>query len=75
MTSFLLQQHNGSQLEMCFSQASLKKLMRTVEKAEPFFVFCIRSNRQKVKSYQDSMTDMYKLYPPPPPLRPQLLEK
>ncbi|XP_008274023.1 unconventional myosin-IXb isoform X2 [Stegastes partitus] len=28
-------------------QASLRKLMKTIEKAEPFFIFCVRSNAEK----------------------------
>lgn len=40
-------------MQMCFPQASLEKLMGMIEKAEPFFIFCIRSNREKVKSLCD----------------------
>ncbi|XP_044076946.1 unconventional myosin-IXb isoform X2 [Siniperca chuatsi] len=34
-------------------QASLRKLMETVEKAEPFFIFCIRSNAEKKELHFD----------------------
>lgn len=33
---------------MFVSQTSLGKLMTTIENAEPFFIFCLRSNNQKV---------------------------
>uniref|UniRef100_A0A674PAB8 Myosin IXB n=1 Tax=Takifugu rubripes TaxID=31033 RepID=A0A674PAB8_TAKRU len=35
-------------------QASLNKLMARIEKAEPFFIFCIRSNDQKKELHFDS---------------------
>uniref|UniRef100_UPI0037E73108 unconventional myosin-IXb isoform X2 n=1 Tax=Semicossyphus pulcher TaxID=241346 RepID=UPI0037E73108 len=34
-------------------QASLKKLMETMEKAEPFFIFCISSNAEKEELHFD----------------------
>ncbi|XP_060939757.1 unconventional myosin-IXb isoform X2 [Limanda limanda] len=34
-------------------QASLKKLMETIEKAEPFFIFCLRSNTEKKELHFD----------------------
>lgn len=37
-------------LHLLIQQASLRKLMDTIEKAEPFFIFCLRSNAEKVSS-------------------------
>lgn len=37
-------------MQISFWQASLRKLMGTIEQAEPFFIFCIRSNSEKVNS-------------------------
>lgn len=37
-------------LHLLIPQASLRKLMDTIEKAEPFFIFCLRSNAEKVSS-------------------------
>ncbi|XP_071346328.1 unconventional myosin-IXb isoform X1 [Trachinotus anak] len=34
-------------------QASLRKLMETIEKAEPFFIFCVRSNAEMKELYFD----------------------
>ncbi|XP_061587393.1 unconventional myosin-IXb-like [Cololabis saira] len=34
-------------------QASLRKLMEKVEKAEPFFIFCVRSNTEKKELHFD----------------------
>ncbi|XP_076601854.1 unconventional myosin-IXb isoform X2 [Chaetodon auriga] len=34
-------------------QASLRRLMETIEKAEPFFIFCIRSNVEKKELHFD----------------------
>nr|XP_046264659.1 unconventional myosin-IXb isoform X2 [Scatophagus argus] len=34
-------------------QASLTKLMETIEKAEPFFIFCVRSNAEKKELHFD----------------------
>ncbi|XP_059200954.1 unconventional myosin-IXb isoform X2 [Centropristis striata] len=34
-------------------QASLGKLMQTIEKAEPFFIFCVRSNAEKKELHFD----------------------
>ncbi|XP_074545706.1 unconventional myosin-IXb [Halichoeres trimaculatus] len=34
-------------------QASLGKLMQTIEKAEPFFIFCLRSNAEKKELHFD----------------------
>ncbi|XP_030259724.1 unconventional myosin-IXb isoform X2 [Sparus aurata] len=34
-------------------QASLRKLMETMEKAEPFFIFCVRSNAEKKERHFD----------------------
>ncbi|XP_029309777.1 unconventional myosin-IXb isoform X2 [Cottoperca gobio] len=34
-------------------QASLGKLMETIEKAEPFFIFCVRSNAEKKELHFD----------------------
>ncbi|XP_070774290.1 unconventional myosin-IXb isoform X2 [Enoplosus armatus] len=34
-------------------QASLRKLMETIEKAEPFFIFCVRSNAEKKELHFD----------------------
>uniref|UniRef100_A0A7N8XJK6 Myosin IXb n=1 Tax=Mastacembelus armatus TaxID=205130 RepID=A0A7N8XJK6_9TELE len=34
-------------------QASLSKLMETIEKAEPFFIFCVRSNAEKRELHFD----------------------
>ncbi|CAB1417699.1 unnamed protein product [Pleuronectes platessa] len=34
-------------------QASLRKLMETIEKAEPFFIFCLRSNTEKKELHFD----------------------
>ncbi|XP_073346792.1 unconventional myosin-IXb isoform X2 [Pagrus major] len=34
-------------------QASLRKLMETMEKAEPFFIFCVRSNAEKKELHFD----------------------
>ncbi|KAI3374768.1 hypothetical protein L3Q82_021326 [Scortum barcoo] len=34
-------------------QASLRKLMATIEKAEPFFIFCVRSNAEKKELHFD----------------------
>ncbi|KAM9349556.1 unconventional myosin-IXb isoform 2-T2 [Symphorus nematophorus] len=34
-------------------QASMKKLMETTEKAEPFFIFCVRSNTEKKEMHFD----------------------
>ncbi|KAM6918696.1 unconventional myosin-IXb-like [Xenentodon cancila] len=34
-------------------QASLRKLMETVEKAEPFFILCVRSNNEKKELHFD----------------------
>ncbi|XP_023121402.1 unconventional myosin-IXb isoform X2 [Amphiprion ocellaris] len=41
--------HRTSKLQTVNAQfqASLKKLMKTIEKAEPFFIFCVRSNAEK----------------------------
>uniref|UniRef100_A0A8D3CLD7 Myosin IXb n=1 Tax=Scophthalmus maximus TaxID=52904 RepID=A0A8D3CLD7_SCOMX len=34
-------------------QASLRKLMETIEKAEPFFIFCVRANADKREMHFD----------------------
>uniref|UniRef100_A0A8D0AQ33 Myosin IXb n=1 Tax=Sander lucioperca TaxID=283035 RepID=A0A8D0AQ33_SANLU len=34
-------------------QASLRKLIETIEKAEPFFIFCVRSNAEKKELHFD----------------------
>ncbi|XP_036939021.1 unconventional myosin-IXb isoform X1 [Acanthopagrus latus] len=34
-------------------QASLRKLMETMEKSEPFFIFCVRSNAEKKERHFD----------------------
>ncbi|TDH05911.1 hypothetical protein EPR50_G00127270 [Perca flavescens] len=34
-------------------QASLRKLIETIEKAEPFFIFCLRSNAEKKELHFD----------------------
>ncbi|XP_074507892.1 unconventional myosin-IXb isoform X2 [Sebastes fasciatus] len=34
-------------------QASIRKLMETIEKAEPFFIFCVRSNAEKKQLHFD----------------------
>ncbi|KAM3604009.1 uncharacterized protein V6R79_005181 [Siganus canaliculatus] len=34
-------------------QMSLRKLMETIEKAEPFFIFCVRSNAEKKELHFD----------------------
>ncbi|XP_034469732.1 unconventional myosin-IXb isoform X2 [Hippoglossus hippoglossus] len=34
-------------------QASLRKLMETIEKADPFFIFCLRSNAEKKELHFD----------------------
>ncbi|XP_017266569.1 unconventional myosin-IXb isoform X2 [Kryptolebias marmoratus] len=34
-------------------QTSLRKLMHTIEKAEPFFIFCLRSNAEKKELFFD----------------------
>uniref|UniRef100_A0A3Q2D9H0 Myosin IXb n=1 Tax=Cyprinodon variegatus TaxID=28743 RepID=A0A3Q2D9H0_CYPVA len=40
-------------LHLCILQSSLDKLIETIEKAEPFFIFCFRSNTEKKSLHFD----------------------
>ncbi|KAK2822634.1 hypothetical protein Q5P01_022699 [Channa striata] len=42
-------------------QASLRKLMETIEKAEPFFIVCMRSNAQKKELHFDSRLVLHQI--------------
>lgn len=48
-------------LFVCFLQASLTTLMDRIAKAEPFFIFCVRANAEKVicESVASSLWSLY----------------